>query len=266
MPSTVGLPSAFDTVAHQFYEVPVLAKIRRPSQLLLVRWHLAIGSAFVVVALILAPWLNRHGRNCVAIMGIGYALRAVIWICGGNLPLVPGDSCHYLEVATSVLRGEGPVKHYVESFFRDYARIHEGRGVLDDWATPLDAYVRALAFRLAGLGPSSSLDARLAVAKSCSFLMNLLPGSAEAALRLRPAAIRLPGRDLVHGRARDSAGPCNLRGIRAPGKPRRTHVDPGRLDLDRGLEPPHQAGDRPGPGRWRRDCVAAWPCCRARPG
>ena len=165
---------AFDAVAHQFYEVPLLAKIRRPSQLVLVRWHLAIGSAFVVVALILAPWLNRHGRNWVAIMGIGYALRAVIWICGGNLPLVPGDSCHYLEVATSVLRGEGPVKHYVESFFREYDRILEGRGVLDDWATPLDAYVRALAFRLAGLGPSSSLDARLAVAKSCSFLVNLL--------------------------------------------------------------------------------------------
>ena len=35
--------------------------------------------------------------------------RAVIWICGGNLPLVPGDSRHYVEVATSALRGEGPV-------------------------------------------------------------------------------------------------------------------------------------------------------------
>jgi hypothetical protein len=165
---------AFDAVAHQFYEVPLLAKIRRPSQLVLMRWHLAIGSAWVVLALVLAPWLNRHGRNWVTILGIGYALRAVIWICGGNLPLVPGDSCHYLEVATSVLRGEGPVKHYVESFFRNYDRIQEGRGVLDDWATPLDAYVRALAFRIAGLGPDSSLDARLAVAKSCSFLLNLL--------------------------------------------------------------------------------------------
>ena len=28
---------AFDFVAHQFYEVPILARIRRPSQLLLVR-------------------------------------------------------------------------------------------------------------------------------------------------------------------------------------------------------------------------------------
>ena len=225
---------AFDAVAHQFYEVPVLAKIRRPSQLVLVRWHLAIGSALVVLGLLLAPWLNRHGRAWVAIFGIGYALRAVIWICGGNLPLVPGDSCHYLEVATSVLRGEGPVKHYVESFFTRLPRIREGRGVLDDWATPLDAYVRALAFRIAGLGPDSSLDARLAVAKSCSFVLNLLGPAGD--LRLRPPAIRLPGRSLVDGRAGDLAGPCDLCGIRAPGKPGRAHVDPGGLDLDRGLE------------------------------
>ena len=110
----------------------------------------------------------------LAILGIGYAIRAVIWICGGNLPLVPGDSCHYLEVATSVLRGEGPVKHYVESFFRDYPRIREGQGVLDDWATPLDAYVRATAFRIAGLGPESPVEARLVAAKACSFIINLL--------------------------------------------------------------------------------------------
>ncbi len=105
---------------------------------------------------------------------MGYAIRAVIWICGGNLPLVPGDSCHYLEVATSVLRGEGPVKHYVESFFRDYPSILEGKGVLDDWATPLDAYVRATAFRIAGLGPQSPVQARLVAAKACSFVINLL--------------------------------------------------------------------------------------------
>ena len=165
---------AFDTLAHQFYEVSLLAKIRRPSQLVLVRWHLAIGSGLMVLGFVLAPWLNRHGRACVTIVAIGYAIRAVLWICGGNLPLIPGDSCHYLEVATSVLRGEGPVKHYVESFFMDYARIHEDRGVLDDWATPLDAYVRAFSFRLSGLGPESLLDSRLAVAKSCSFLLNVL--------------------------------------------------------------------------------------------
>ena len=47
-------------------------------------------------------------------------VRAAIWTAGGNLPLVPGDSCHYVEIASSIARGEGPVKHYVESFFRDY--------------------------------------------------------------------------------------------------------------------------------------------------
>jgi len=165
---------AFDAVAHQLYEVPLLAAIRRPSQLVLVRWHLAVGSALLVIGLLLAPRLGRHGRAWLAILGIGYAIRAVIWICGGNLPLVPGDSCHYLEVATSVLRGEGPVKHYVESFFSDYPRIRLGQGVLDDWATPLDAYLRAAAFRLAGLGPESPVDARLVAAKSCSFIINLL--------------------------------------------------------------------------------------------
>ena len=128
----------------------------------------------LVLGLLAAPWLNRHGRVFLAILGIGYAIRAVIWICGGNLPLVPGDSCHYLEVATSVLRGEGPVKHYVESFFRDYPRIRDGQGVLDDWATPLDAYVRASAFRIAGLGPESPVQARLFAAKACSFVINLL--------------------------------------------------------------------------------------------
>ena len=114
------------------------------------------------------------GRRWLAIFAVGYAIRAVIWICGGNLPLVPGDSCHYLEVATSVLRGEGPVKHYVDSFFRDYSHILEGRGVLDDWDTPLDAYVRALAFRLAGLSPESPIEARITAAKACSFIINLL--------------------------------------------------------------------------------------------
>jgi len=164
----------FDAIAHQFYEVPLLAGIRRPSQLVLVRWHLAIGSMLLVLGLLLAPWLNRHGRAWYTIFAIGYTIRAVVWICGGNLPLVPGDSCHYLEVATSVLRGEGPVKHYVESFFRDYPRIWEGQGVLDDWATPLDAYVRASAFRIAGLGPRAPLEARIGAAKACSFILNLL--------------------------------------------------------------------------------------------
>jgi Dolichyl-phosphate-mannose-protein mannosyltransferase len=165
---------AFDLVSRQFFEVSPIARVRRPSQLVLVRWHLAAGSVLVVAGLLAASRLNRHGRLWITIFGVGYLIRALIWILGSNLPLVPGDSCHYIEVATSVLRGEGPVKHYVESFFRDYWRIRENQGVLDDWATPLDAYVRAGFFRLAGLGPASPLAERLAVAKACSFILNLL--------------------------------------------------------------------------------------------
>src|SRR5262249_9575351 len=87
---------------------------------------------------------------------------------------VPGDSSHYLEVATSVYRGEGPVKHYVESFFLDYPEIRRGQGVLDDWATPLWAYVLAAAYRLTGGVPGRSLEASVAVAKGTSFVLNLL--------------------------------------------------------------------------------------------
>ena len=185
------ISTAFDAVAHQFYEVPLLARIRRSSQLMLVRWHLAIGSALLVVSLLLAPWSGRHGRIWLAIFGLGYAIRAVVWICGGNLPLVPGDSCHYLEVSTSVLRGEGPVKHYVESFFRDYPPIRDGQGVLDDWATPLDAYVRATAFRIAGLGPERL--AGRADRRRQGVQLHRQPAGPSRALPLCSAAVRSPG-------------------------------------------------------------------------
>jgi hypothetical protein len=164
----------FDAIAHQFFEVPLLARIRRPSQLVLVRWHLAWGSILLALGLASIGWLTTHWRRWLAVFALGYAIRAVIWICGGNLPLVPGDSCHYLEIGTSVLRGEGPVKHYVGSFFRDYRHIRENRGGLDDWDTPLDGYPRALAFRLAGLAPDSPIEARVAAAKTCSFIINIL--------------------------------------------------------------------------------------------
>ena len=107
---------------------------------------------------------------------------------GATCLLVPGDSCHYLEVATSVSRGEGAVKHYVESFFSDYPRIRQGQGVLDDWATPLDAYVRAATFRILGVEPGKSLDRTIAAAKACSFAHQ--PDDVTSPLRLRPPAIR----------------------------------------------------------------------------
>lgn len=176
---------AFDFVAHQFYEIPMLAAIRRPSQLVLVRWHLAIAGVLAAVGLIASPWLGREARLALAIVWVGYVVRASAWICGGNVPLVPGDSSHYLEVATSVYRGEGPVKHYVESFFNDYPRIRANEGVLDDWATPLDAYVRAAAYRLTGVVPGESLDATVAVGKGTSFVVNLLAFPALYALARR---------------------------------------------------------------------------------
>lgn len=166
--------SAFDGVAHLFYEVPVLARIRRPSQLVLARVHLVVCLTMVAAGCVLVPWLTGHARRWWAVLCVGYAIRATCWIIGGNLPLVPGDSCHYLEVASSVYRGEGPVKHYVESFFIDYPRIREGRGVLDDWATPLHAYVLAGAYRLMGVEPGRSIEETVAVAKGVSFLLSLL--------------------------------------------------------------------------------------------
>jgi 4-amino-4-deoxy-L-arabinose transferase-like glycosyltransferase len=164
---------AFDAVAHQFYEVPVLAKIRRPTQVPLVRIHLAILVGLNALGLLLSPRLDRHGRRWWAIF-VAYAIRATAWIAGGNLPLVSGDSPHYVEIAASILRGEGPVKHYVESFFIDYSAIRQGKGVLDDWATPLYAYALAGAYRLAGVVPGDSLEATVAVDKALSFIFNLL--------------------------------------------------------------------------------------------
>ena len=79
---------AFYAFAHQFYEVPLLARLRGPSQLVLTRWHLAILSAYLTLGLAISPWLSRHARAWMAIFGVAYVLRAAIWICGSNLPLV----------------------------------------------------------------------------------------------------------------------------------------------------------------------------------
>ena len=171
---TGWITPAFDLVAHQFYEIPMLAQIPpsvpAPAGPLASRHRHGDGRSRPGCS---STALGRHGRTWLAIFWVGYAIRATVWICGGNLPLVPGDSCHYLEVATSVYRGEGPVKHYVESFFTEYRRIIEGRAVLDDWATPLDAYVRAMSFRLVGVDPGHSLETTVGVAKACSFVVNL---------------------------------------------------------------------------------------------
>jgi len=165
---------AFDAVAHLFYEVPVLAAVRRPTQLPLLRGHLAVLGLLAAAGALASTRLGPHARRCVAVFLVAYAVRAGVWVAGGNLPLVPGDSCHYLEVATSVYRGEGPVKHYVESYFRDYPAIRQGRGVLDDWATPLHAYVLAAAYRLVGVEPGRNLEETVGVAKGVSFALSLV--------------------------------------------------------------------------------------------
>lgn len=169
-----AVATAFDFIAHQFYEIPMLASIRRPSQIALVRVHLPIFASLAFVAAAVSPFLSKNGRSFFKIFLIGYAIRAVVWIVGGNLPLVPGDSCHYLEVAESVYRGEGPVKHYVESYFIDYPEIRANKGILDDWATPLYAYVLAGAYRLTGVVPGESIEATVAVSKGTSFVIGLL--------------------------------------------------------------------------------------------
>ena len=165
---------AFEAVAHQFYEVPALAALRRPTQVALTRLHLAIAAALITAACLVSPALDRHGRRWAALFVAAYIIRAVAWVAGGNLPMVSGDSPHYVEVAASILRGEGEVKHYVESFFRDYPPIREGKGVVDDWATPLYAHALALAYRATGVTPGDSLEATVAVDKGLSFTLNLL--------------------------------------------------------------------------------------------
>ena len=165
--------SIFRPIAQLFYEQSSLATLREPSQVVLFRMHLLILGALVAMGWIAGPWMSRHGRRWVAVFAIGYTIRAAIWIAGSNLPLVPGDSCHYVEVATSILRGEGPVKHYVESYFHDYPAIRRNEGVLDDWATPLFAYVLAGCYKITGIVPGDSLEGTFAVAKGLSFALNL---------------------------------------------------------------------------------------------
>jgi len=164
----------FRAIASLVYEKSALADLREPSQIALFRMHLAVLAGILAVGAILYEWVEPHVRRWIATFAVAYAIRAALWIVGSNLPLVPGDSSHYVEIASSILQGEGPVKHYVESFFKDYPQIREGRGILDDWATPLYAYLLAGAYRLTGVVPGESLESTFAVAKGLSFVLNLI--------------------------------------------------------------------------------------------
>ncbi len=224
---------AFDWVAHQFYEVPLLARYRRPSQLILVRWHLTIGSTMLVAGLMAAPWLTRHARAWLTIFAVGYAIRAIVWICGGNLPLVPGDSCHYLEVFDlgAPRRGAGQAlcRELLHELSPNPRRPGRARR-LGHTAGRLRAGLRD-ADRRSGTGGSSGIADRRREGMQLPHQPALSPG----ALRLRPASVRPPHGDRRHGRAGDPAGPCDLRGLRAPREPGRPDLDPGDLVADRGL-------------------------------
>jgi hypothetical protein len=163
----------FRAIAHLFYEQSALAVLRQPSQLVLAHDLSFVWVTLVIVLAIAGKWLSFHARCWALIFVVAYTIRAVIWIAGSNLPLVPGDSCHYVEIASSILRGEGPVKHYVDSFFRDYPAIRRNEGVLDDWATPLYSCLLAGAYHVLGIRPGESIEATFAVAKGLSFVLNL---------------------------------------------------------------------------------------------
>ena len=83
---SAGSTPAFDFVAHLFYEIPCLARIRRPSQLLLVRGHLAVVVALAgVLGLALHPgWAGTAGPG-LAIFWLGMRCGRSIWICGRQL-------------------------------------------------------------------------------------------------------------------------------------------------------------------------------------
>jgi hypothetical protein len=86
---TGWITAVFDAVSHLFYEgAPQLAKIRRPSQLVLVRMHLAILAGLASALFLASPWFDRHGRRWAAVFVLAYVVRAVVWIAGGDLPMV----------------------------------------------------------------------------------------------------------------------------------------------------------------------------------
>lgn len=170
------LKTFHSSLAHQFFEVPQLAAIRAETQLVLLRYHLGFFLLLLFIFTLINQRLTREIRGFLLVLLTGALVRSVMWIIGGNLPLVPGDSCHYIETANSVAMGLPSSKHYVESFFRDYPSIRQGKPVLDDWATPLYADLLGFLFRLtgAGIGPEKDLAFTFGLAKGLSYFLNLI--------------------------------------------------------------------------------------------
>src|SRR2546423_208568 len=94
---------AFRAISQLFYEQSALATLGKPSQIALFLFHLLISSSLASIGLIVGTWLGPHGRRWISVFCLAYAIRAAIWTAGSNLPLVPGDSCHYVEIASSIL-------------------------------------------------------------------------------------------------------------------------------------------------------------------
>ena len=100
----------FRAIARLFYEQSALAALRQPSQIVLTHYLSWVGFGFLILLSIAWKWLSPHARRWMLIVAVACSIRAVIWVAGSNLPLVPGDSCHCVEISSSILRGEGPVK------------------------------------------------------------------------------------------------------------------------------------------------------------
>lgn len=175
-PVVSGLGLIFHFVAHQFYEMPQLAGLRAASQMALLKYHIAVWLIVAATWLVANQKFSPEMQKIGWVLLLGWALRAGAWIAGGNLPLIPGDSSHYIETANSVALGLPSSKHYVESFFKDYPPIRAGRPVLDDWATPLYADCLGFIFRMtgSGIGPEKNLEMTFGLAKGLSFIFNLL--------------------------------------------------------------------------------------------
>lgn len=174
-PALSSLSLVHGWLSHQFFEVPQLAAIRSETQTVLLRYHLGVWLLGLAIWQAVSLKCNSELARFLGVLQLGWAIRALAWIIGGNLPLVPGDSSHYIETANSVAMGLPSSKHYVESFFRDYPPIRAGKPVLDDWATPLYADILGIVFRLtgAGIGPGKDLAYSFGLAKALSFIFNL---------------------------------------------------------------------------------------------
>jgi hypothetical protein len=163
----------FRAISRLCCEQSALTALREPTQIALFHYLGLIGFGLAMTLVIAWRRLSPHARCCFLIMMLAFVVRATIWIVGSNLPVEPGDGSHYVEIASSILRGEGPVKHYVESLFRDYPAIRRNEGVLDDRVTPLYSYWLAAAYRILGITPGDSLETTFAVAKGSNFVLNL---------------------------------------------------------------------------------------------